>query len=554
MLGTYFISAQESGFVIPDSLENYSSDNLFNAYLKVRRDTVKSKIYLYSLLEKATADRDTTKMADAYNYLSSFTVKESEKIALLDKSITISKSLNHEMYPTRAYSFKGGYYFKKGDFQLALDNYIKALVLAEKFNNIEYLQATNHNIACIKTRIGKHNEALALFKENFEHEKNRQVLDELNYLKSLLPLAESYRYNKHLDSASIYNQKGIVISLKNQNLENRFYGKLVFNQGINLFFKGAYNQASDSLVKGMTLLDKTDSENRENYILGTFYLGKLSLVRGDTLLAEKQFISMDSIIQKEKITFSEVREGYEFLISLNKIKEEKELQLTYVNKLLRFDSIISEQRESLSTRLFKEFDTPLLLKEKETLIRKLKKNTSTLSFWVVFLIMLSVITTIFMYYQYINRKKYQQKFNDLLERGKNISVVQKKPLDDIGIANEIVTDILDKLSLFEENHQYLKKNISIATLAKEIHTNTKYLSKVINHHKNKSFTNYINELRVQYSVEKLKESDMLKNYTIQGIAEEMGFNSAESFSSAFKKSTGIKPSYFVRKLSTLETN
>ena len=84
-----------------------------------------------------------------------------------------------------------------------------------------------------------------------------------------------------------------------------------------------------------------------------------------------------------------------------------------------------------------------------------------------------------------------------------------------------------------------------------MNTNTKYLSKIINHHKNKSFINYVNDLRVEYSIEQLKESDVLKSYTIQGIAEEVGFNSAESYSSAFKKSTGIKPSYFLRELSLL---
>lgn len=139
----------------------------------------------------------------------------------------------------------------------------------------------------------------------------------------------------------------------------------------------------------------------------------------------------------------------------------------------------------------------------------------------------------------------------LTKGNKKEEVSNKQVEDDIGIADEVVNDILRKLSEFEEKHQFLQNNISISSLAKEINTNTKYLSKVINYHKNKSFTNYVNELRVQYSVEQLRENASLKNYTIQGIAQEMGFNSAESFSAAFKKSTGIKPSYFMRKLTTL---
>ncbi len=35
------------------------------------------------------------------------------------------------------------------------------------------------------------------------------------------------------------------------------------------------------------------------------------------------------------------------------------------------------------------------------------------------------------------------------------------------------------------------------------------------------------------------------------IAEEAGFNTAESFSKAFFKKTGIKPSYFIKELTEL---
>lgn len=535
-----------------DSLQKLSYNRLYASYRNVSRDTIKSRLYLLAYLDKAIAEKDTIKMAKAYSHLSYYEVEESKKIALLDLAIHISKKQNHDKYPVKAYSFKGGYYFMKGDYQLALDNYIQALSLAEKVNNKEYVQYTNHNVACIKTKIDKHQEALLLFKENFVYERDRDELNMVSYLQSLIPMAESFRYNKQIDSASFYNYIGISKSLKTEKLKRKFYGKLVLNEGINLFFEKQYNQAYDSIIKGIALQNKYNSKDKESYVLGSFYLGQLYLKRRDTIKAEKEFLSMDSIVQKERITLSETRKGYEFLIGLSKFRVQREKQLVYINKLLRFDSIVNSQRTSVSTKLFKEFDTPLLLKEKKVLIKKLEKNTNTLSFWVGFLIVLFLMAITFMYYQYIKRKKYERKFKELLDEGKRTKELPKKPLGgDIGIADDIVSDILEKLALFEERHKFLKKNISISSLAKEINTNTKYLSKIINHHKHKSFTNYVNELRVQYSVDQLKENSSLKNYTIQGIAEEMGFNSAESFSSAFKRNTGMKPSYFMRKLTAL---
>lgn len=168
---------------------------------------------------------------------------------------------------------------------------------------------------------------------------------------------------------------------------------------------------------------------------------------------------------------------------------------------------------------------------------------------------ITLIITIFLYRQYQKKKTYREKFERLIasENTKETQPPSASPLD-IGITEEIILEILDKLKSFEEKQLFLKKNISVTSLAKDIKTNTKYLSKVINHYKQKNFANYINDLRIQYAVEKLKIDKTLKHYTIQSIAEEMGFNTAESFSSAFKKTTGIKTTYFLKKLNDLNAD
>lgn len=545
-------TGQEEDFVIPDSLKTLDYENLYNSYLKVYRDTLSAKIYLNTYLKKAILENDKIKMANAYSRLSYYIEEESEKIALLDRSITLSTGLDQDII-IRSYSFKGGYYFRKGNYTLALDNYLQALMLAEKIQNVEYIYITKHNIACIKTEIRKHEEALPLFKEYYTHIITKHTTDTIRYLKATVPLAESYRYNNLLDSASTYHYKAIKRSQKSEHYYNRFYSRIIINEGINLFYKEKFKDAYDSIAKGLSVLDKTRSENKKAYILGEFYLGKLQLLKQDILSAKKHFLTVDSILHYEKITPIEVREGYEFMINFYKENDKKEQQLEYINKLLRFDSIINQETSSLSNRLFKEFDTPLLIKEKEVLINELKGNNKNLNSLVIFLSLLTLVAIVFLYRQYQKRKTYQQKFEQLIAQNKVVETPNEKPQNDIGVSNDIVEEILNKLVLFEQNHYYLKKNISTTSLAKDIKTNTKYLSKVINHHKQKNFANYINDLRIAHAVTQLKENKTLRNYTIQGIAEEMGFNTAESFSSAFKKSTGIKTSYFIKKLHDLDT-
>ncbi|WP_024768535.1 AraC family transcriptional regulator [Aquimarina macrocephali] len=547
-------TGQEEDFVIPDSLKTLDYDSIYKIHMKTYRDTLISKTYLYTYLKKAISENNTLEMAKAYSWLFYYAEEESEKIRLIDRSIALSKNLEGNI-TIKGYSFKGGYYLNNGQYTLALDNYLQALALAEKENSTEYISITEHNIACIKTEIGKHQEALPLFKENFTHIITKHATDTVRYLNSIIPLAESYRYNNLLDSASVYHYKAIKRSQKPEHYYNRFYGRVIINEGINLFYKEKFKNAYDSIAKGIPILDKTRSENRKAYILGEFYLGKLQLLKQDAIAAKKHFLTVDSILQKEKITPLEIRESYEFMINFYKTNHKKEKQLEYINKLLQFDSIVNQEASFVSSRLFKEFDTPLLLKEKETLINELKGNNKNLNLLVVFLSLLTLVAIAFLYRQYQKRKTYQEKFEQLIAEDKLAQTIQRKQQSDsdIGVADDIVEEILNKLVLFEQNHHYLKKNISTTSLAKDIKTNTKYLSKVINHHKQKNFANYINDLRIAHAVTQLKENKTLKHYTIQGIAEEMGFNTAESFSSAFKKSTGIKTSYFIKKLHDLDT-
>ena len=89
-------------------------------------------------------------------------------------------------------------------------------------------------------------------------------------------------------------------------------------------------------------------------------------------------------------------------------------------------------------------------------------------------------------------------------------------------------------------------------MAKKCDTNAKYLSKIINAYKDQSFVNYINNLKIDFILKELKENTILQKYTIKSISEEAGFNTAESFAIAFKKRTGIRPSYYIRNLKNKE--
>ena len=131
----------------------------------------------------------------------------------------------------------------------------------------------------------------------------------------------------------------------------------------------------------------------------------------------------------------------------------------------------------------------------------------------------------------------------------NAEVFEEEQLiKNIGISDEIIFQILEKLDQFELNLGYLESNITIQILSNQFNTNSKYLSRIINEYKKKSFVNYINELRVDFAIKQLKANKILRKYTLIALTKEFGFNNTESFTSAFYKKTAIKPIYFVKEL------
>lgn len=544
------VNSQESNFIIPDSLADKNYEQLNESYLKIYNDTLKSDIYLNTILAIAIKEKNLERQARTYCYLSYYAKKESEKLALLNKSIEISKDLNDASYLLLPYSFKASYYYNKANYSSALTNYLKTLEVAQKVNSLNYIYITKHNIALLKTDIGKYNEALLLFKESLSFEKEKINQDTISYLESLLSLADSYRYNKMLDSATFYNKEGIV---KSKNKYKKMYSSFVINEGINLYYKNNFKAAKDSIDKGIALKNIHNPRNINIIILGMYYNGKIQDKLGYHEKALYYFLKQDSLVQNKKFFIPEIRQGYEFLIKNYKQKKNKDKQLEYINKLLNFDSIIYNQRSFVSDKLFTEFEKPTLLKEKQLLIRELEKDQKSISYWLSISVFVSIAILLLLLFQYKKRKALKKKFDQLIHES-TLSIGQKKDNistkkdNDIGVPKDVIKIILSELDYFEKKHIYLEKNITVNTLSKSIGTNTKYLSKIINAYKKKSLTNYINDLRIEYILNVLKTNNRLRKYSIQGLAEEAGFNKAESFSSAFKKYTGMQPSYFVKQL------
>ena len=150
-------------------------------------------------------------------------------------------------------------------------------------------------------------------------------------------------------------------------------------------------------------------------------------------------------------------------------------------------------------------------------------------------------------------QKRQQKYRDLLEnlnRKNENSILPNAntPSKVLPISKKIIETVLLKLNAFEQQKGFLSTTVSLSSLSKLLGTNSSYLSKIINHTKGKTFKNYLNDLRVAHAYTELQNDPQKRKYTIEAIAFDFGFKSAENFSKKFKVVYGMYPSKFLREL------
>ncbi|WP_103072321.1 helix-turn-helix domain-containing protein [Aquimarina sediminis] len=557
-------SGQDSNFTIPDSLSNKSFDNLYDQfYDHMNIENEDAKIYALTYLHKGIMNKSNYRITWGHYLLSVFYGLESDKwLTHIDKAIEASKEINDRDFPTLLFINKAVMQAEKGEFNEAINNYLEGIKYSKKTGSNHYQYMIKHNISLLKRKLGKYNEAKLLLNECLAYEEqknNRSYEDSISYLVTLSELITTHRYNKEIDSFTKLNEKGFSLS-RNYRIHNLFK----INDGIKDYYEGNYHNSikkiSDAIPYFFVEENKYFYENY-NLIDAYWYLGTAYEELSNYKKSIQYYNKVDSIIAETNYYIPQNRLVYTKLINHYKSINDKKLQLKYINRLLYVDSILNKDYKLINNKIIKDYETPELLREKEILIKSMSNQNSTYKSFIVGLLIVLTIVSLLFIYQYRKKKLYHLRFENLLKK-KNSILIEKKDYtnistttsNDIGIPPELVKTILNKLHKFEENLDFTKQNITTNTLAKEFNTNSKYLSKIINTHRQKSFTQYINDLRVEYVMKKLRIDSKFQNYTIKAIAKEIGFSNTQSFSTYFYKKNGIYPSFFIKELKNIKNS
>ncbi|WP_264562987.1 AraC family transcriptional regulator [Flavobacterium sp. N2155] len=299
-----------------------------------------------------------------------------------------------------------------------------------------------------------------------------------------------------------------------------------------------------------------------------------------------------------------------------KQQKNEEKQLYYTNQLLKVTVFLQNEYRFLSTALHKQLDIKYLESEKARLEYSLQTKSRLFTAAIVGGSLLLIGFAVALLWNYLKKKEYSKRYNELVAQRKNAKAEEKTQLTEIakpapvvadvptnvpepstvvdvntqeevrvtevpasiealtatpeisqpvekeinsnskknerstvtGASNKVWESITQYLEVFEENQGFLDPNINLNQLAVLFETNRSYLSSYINASKEKTFNDYVNQLRIDYLLAQFESNPQWIHYKISHIAELLGFPSSRSFSNAFIKCTGISPSFYIGQL------
>ena len=531
-----------------------SYEDLKQAFINSQGNDTKQLHYANAYIKRAQIQKSNINLSRGYFLLSNL-FEGAKCIQYLDISIKYAKNTDDIKFPALSYSKKAYELKKQFRFDEALANFFMAEKYAKR-NNLDFYYNVKHSIGMLRSEeLGQVEEALVLYRECFNYFKKKDVRSPkyaTEYHNVLFALADAHKSLKNLDSTSYYNKMGYQESKATN--DNYYISYFILNEGANQVLKKNYKAALDSINKvfPQILLDK----NNGNILAAYFYLGKSYAGMGNEKKAVQNYIKVDSMYVLNKRIIPEFIAGYSYLIEHYKQTGDKVQQLKFLSRFTKINSVLQTDYKQLSKVLFKDYDTPHLFAKKEFMIQSLQKKQST---YLILSLILIVSLGGLIGFQFYLKKQYRKRFeavigpNTSIEAGntgfqESISTQKNKKSEQQFISQEVVQLLTEKLAQFELNKGFLEQNITIQKVALALNTNSKYLSKVINDQKRKTFVHYINDLRINEAVVQLQVHSILRNYTLSSLANEFGFNSAETFSAAFYKKHKIKPSFFIKSL------
>lgn len=549
--------------IFSQKINDYEKD-LADSILKYYEvDSLKTLDFTKKFITESKKDKNPKNTFRGYHMLVMFYYKhynEAKIVRYTDSLLSVAKKNNLKIELLKGYhlqnnNLKGTFGY---DDERIFNNIFKAIDLSKEINSEVWECKFRQDISQYYMHTKQFDNSLLHYKDNLSKLKNLQNSADykefniwgVNLESTYLSIAEVYIQLKKLDSAKLYNAhaKSILDTLNTGYHELYKYKHMINQLEVNLL-ENKPNLAKEQLNKALAIIPDYFRSSTKNFSK-FYYSGMINYNQENYEKAIGYLEAIDTVLLQtdEELGFFQdelYKTLYKSYCKVNNLEKAD----YYFDKHLSAMEGQMAINNSANTN-FNKIKTENYTAELDILKTQQKKQKHIIL--LVSALFLLIIFGIVILYRKIE-KKDKYKLELLLVKISEKEKVASKPKRTITKIKDLeIQRIITKLEELEIKNYFLRIDCTASNLAKKIKTNTTYLSKIINSYYQKNFTEYINDLRIDYALNKLKNDKLFRQYSILSIANEIGFKSKESFNSAFKKRTGVLPSNLIRALNDKE--
>ena len=104
----------------------------------------------------------------------------------------------------------------------------------------------------------------------------------------------------------------------------------------------------------------------------------------------------------------------------------------------------------------------------------------------------------------------------------------------------LITDVM------ENNDEIFSPDFNVERLATLVGSRSKMVSQVINEKNDFNFNTLLNNFRIKEALRRMNDTEHYGRYSVEGISNDVGFRSRTSFTTSFKRVTGLTPTEYMR--------